>query len=124
MSAITPYLEGKWLGTLFGIPYSAPGLWMGLTHASMEISGANYKRVDVKGFLTRNSPITNTDKIAFPISLGPWGDYNGAYVFDAPQGGNALLCGDLPPDEVKPNRRVVIYPGTINLSLCYRELTA
>jgi len=114
---VTPYLESKLIGTLFGVSYTAPGLWLGLLDAGREVSGANYQRLDIRDKLTKNSPVTNMERFEFQIALSDWGMVDGAAIYDSPKGGNCLWPCELPPQEVTPNRRVVIMPGKLKLSL-------
>lgn len=113
---MTPYLEEKLMGTLFGEPYAAPDLWIGLTDAGVECTGANYSRVRLKDSLSRK-PATNTKKIEFPISMGDWGTVDGAGIYDSPRGGNYLWPCAIPLQRVTGSRRVVIMPGQLRLSL-------
>lgn len=114
---MTPFLEAKLIGTLFGEPWTAKDLWLGLTDAGAEVTGAGYQRQHIKGKLTRSIPPANTQKIEFPLIMGPWGTVDGAAVYDSPQGGNCLWPCELPPQEATPGRRVVVMPGQLRLSL-------
>ena len=113
---MTPYLEDRLIGTLFGDPYAAPDLWLGLLDAGTECTGANYSRVRVKDALSRK-PATNTKKIEFPIHMDDWGTLDGAAIYDSPKGGNCLWPISMPLQRATPNRRVVIMPGQLKLAL-------
>lgn len=114
---MTPYLEDKLIGTLFGQPFAVPDLWLGLTDAGVEVSGANYSRLPIKPKLTKKAPVTNTDKLEFPIHMNDWGTVDGAAIYDAPKGGNCLWPCELPLQRAIPGRRIVILPGQLKLSL-------
>lgn len=116
MSAISNYLEDKWLRMLSGgTAYTAPATYVALFTVApaddgtggTEVSGGSYARVQVNQDGTTepywNTPvqsggaglIDNQGAITFPTASGDWGEVVAVGIYDASTVGNLLYHGAL-----------------------------
>lgn len=80
------------------MPPAAPDNWLALMTENGEVSGGGYARVNVSSLFEAPSAedvTSNLSRIDFPVPTSPWGMVTGAAVYDAAEGGNQLIGGDL-----------------------------
>jgi hypothetical protein len=136
MTAISNYLEDKWLRMLaLKAAFTAPDTYVSLHTADptdaaggAEVSGGSYARVQMKQD-SATSPywtnpaddsgpqeIHNSGALTFPTATASWGTVTHFGVWDAVSGGNLLYKGALTVAKTVTNGDTVSY-ATGNLKL-------
>lgn len=129
MTALTDYLEGKFLDHLFGkATFSTPSVYVGLSQADpgedgtgvSEPSGGSYARVSTApADWTRSAnTMSNSGEIVFPTATGDWGTITHFFLADASSGGNILVKGALTTTKAVTTDDIAKFPaGDLSLSL-------
>lgn len=138
MSALSNYLEDKWLRMLSGgAAFTPPATYVALFTAApsdsgggTEVSGGSYARVQVnQDGATQpywNTPvddggpqlIDNNGAITFPQATGNWGTVVAVGVYDAATGGNLLYHGTLTTSKtIETNDTFIFDDGDLDLTL-------
>lgn len=138
MSALSDYLEDKWLRMLSGgAAFTPPATYVALftvapsdSGGGTEVSGGGYARQQVnQDGATQpywNAPvdnggpqlIDNNGEIAFPQATASWGDIVAVGIFDAATGGNLLYHGTLSSTKTISTNDTFKFPdGDLDLTL-------
>ena len=126
MGSFSNFLENEILDhILLTGSYTPANLYIGLytstpddTGGGTEVSGNNYSRVQHESWDVSSSGASeNTSDITFPTANGNWGTIIAFGIFDASTGGNLLVWGAVPSQEVVDTNTPVFAAGALDITL-------